>query len=57
MQQQAMKQGTIAQRLSAKLWEFPYLFSKALHFCFYCTVFISFEEAMENLKNHQQLIY
>jgi hypothetical protein len=44
---------SIPQRQSAKMWQFPFLFSEGLRFCLH---FLKFKGAFENIKNHQWLL-
>jgi hypothetical protein len=45
---------SISQRLLAKIWQFPSLFSEGPLFNSH---FFKFEEAFENFKNHQRLLF
>jgi predicted metal-dependent hydrolase len=44
--------GRIAQRLLAKMWQFPLIFSELLRFCLHL---LKVEEAVENFKKAQRI--
>ncbi len=46
--------GRIAQRLLAKMWQFPFISSELQRFCLHL---LKVEEAMENFKNAQRFFF